>query len=86
MTSNAAPELLPLPMGIGQMMTVPLGRVMLMDNIDMYQRVYGQVRKVEIVEVQRDGGTYIQTRITVADGGVWQGDSRTAVRITRATD
>ena len=83
MTTNAAPEMLPLPMGIGQMMTVPLGRVMLMDNIDMYQRVYGQVRKVEIVEVERDGGTYIETRITVAGGGTWQGDSRTAVRITR---
>ena len=77
------PELLPLPMGIGQMMTVPLGRVMLMDQIGMYQRVYGQVRKVEIVEVQRDGGTYIQTRVTVEDGGVWQGDSRTPIRITR---
>lgn len=80
-----APALLPLPMGIGSMMTVPLGRVMLMDNIDLYQRVYGQVRKVEIVEVQRGGGTYIETKITVADGGVWQGDSRTAVRITRVT-
>lgn len=85
MDATATPAFIPLPMGIGRMMTVPLGRIMLMDNIGMYQRVYGQVRKVEIVEVERDGGTYIETKITVADGGTWQGDSRTAVRITRVT-
>lgn len=83
MNIPSMPALIDLPMGISQMMTVPLGRVMLMDNIDLYQQIYGQVRKVEIVEVQRDGGTYIQTRITNSDGHTWQGDSRTAVRITR---
>lgn len=79
MTQTSAAALLDLPIGMGQMMTVPAGRVMLFDNIDLHQSVYGQVRKVEVVEV----GSRIRTRITVSDGREWTCDSRTAVRITR---
>jgi hypothetical protein len=81
MTQTTGPELLPLPTGISQVMKVPAGRIMLLDNLDLEQPIYGQVLKVEIVEI--DG--HPRTRITVSGGMTWTTDSRIAVRISRVT-
>jgi hypothetical protein len=72
--------------GIAQMITVRPSRVQLFDDLDLGQPIYGQVRKVEIIEQIRNGKTYILTRITVSDGSSWTPPFGTLVRVTRQPD